>query len=215
MKRLTLLSLFTLMLLPGFAFDPHTGKTTSVLPAFTLVKSENNINIYTRWLPVDEDHSARQVKVLFSVDAPVEQVLSTLTDDTAFTCWMKGTNQYHRVSTTDSCNWLSYVRFSVPWPFDDQDCVIRYAVMHSDASYAEVLLAGEPGYLPPVEGISRISHMEGSWKLVSASPGKTLVEYVIFSKQPSSFPRWITDPIIQNNMIGTMTAFRNHVMSTL
>ena len=185
-----------------------TNKSTS---DYELVKQENNINIYTRWLPVDGKRSARQVKVTFAVDAPASETLSVLLDDASFTSWMKGTSDYHRVHTVDSGNWYSYIQFSIPWPLNDQDCIIHYELRKQSDTYTEIFLNGEPEYLSAIDGVTRISHMEGTWKLVSAVADRTLVEYVIFSRQPSSFPRWITDPIIQNNMIKTMTAFREQV----
>lgn len=198
------------------AIDPPVKATdtgsTSADAGYQLVKQENNINIYTRWLPVDEKRSARQVKVTFAVDAPVREALSVLVDDTSFTSWMKGTRDYRRVHTVDSGNWYSYIQFSIPWPLNDQDCIIHYEMREHSGTYTEIYLNGEPDYLAAIEGVKRISHMEGSWKLVSAGPDRTLVEYVIFSRQPSSFPRWITDPIIQNNMIRTMTGFREQVI---
>ncbi|MBN1198991.1 MAG: hypothetical protein JXA23_06545 [Bacteroidales bacterium] len=178
---------------------------------FELVKQENDITIYTRWIPVDGNRSARQVKVTFAVDAPADKTLSMLLNDGSFTSWMKGTKDYHRVHTIDSGNWYSYVQFAIPWPLNNQDCIIHYQIRENTKTYKEILLYGEPEYLATVDGVTRISHMEGSWKLVSAGPSRTLVEYVIFSRQPSSFPKWITDPIIQNNMIKTMMSFREQV----
>ncbi|NQV02103.1 MAG: hypothetical protein HQ542_05630 [Bacteroidia bacterium] len=201
----------------GYATEPvkrsPASETTKGASEFELVKQENNINIYSRWLPVDEKRSARQVKVTFAIDAPAEKALSVLLDDDSFTSWMKGTRNYHRVHTVDSGNWYSYIQFSIPWPLNDQDCIIHYEMRTSSCNYTEILLNGEPDYISTVHGVTRISHMEGTWKLVSAGPNRTLVEYVIYSRQPSSFPRWITDPIIQNNMIRTMTAFRREVTS--
>jgi hypothetical protein len=194
--------------------ESEPGLSTETTP-FTLVKQENDICIYTRWLPVDENRSARQVKVTFAVDAPASEALSVLLNDASFTSWMKGTSDYHRVHTVDPGNWYSYIQFSIPWPFNDQDCIIHYEIRNHSRTYTEILLNGEPDYLSAVNGVTRISHMEGAWKLVSAGPERTLVEYVIFSNQPSSFPRWITDPIIQNNMIKTMTAFRECVTQNL
>jgi len=190
---------------------PASG-TTPVETGFQLVKQEDDISIYIRWLLVDEKRSARQMKVTFAVEAPEEKALSVLLDDSSFTSWMRGTRDYHRVHTVDSGNWYSYIQFSIPWPLNDQDCIIHYQMQTATEKITEIVLTGEPDYLSTVEGVTRISHMEGMWKLVSAGADRTLVEYVIFSRQPSSFPRWITDPIIQNNMIRTMSAFREQAV---
>ncbi len=199
----------------AYASDPLVKKpipgATKGETGFKLVKQANDICIFTRWIPVDENRSARQVKVEFTINAPADSALSVILDDDSFTTWMKGTRDYHRVQTMDSSNWYSYIQFSIPWPLNDQDCIIRYSVRKNSETYTEVFLHGEPDYLAPVKGIKRISHMQGSWKLLAVSPERTVVEYTIFSNQPSSFPKWITDPIIQNNMIRTMSAFREQV----
>jgi hypothetical protein len=201
--------------LPAFAADPPAGNAGKDSPPngseYSLVRQENDISIYTRWIPVNDTRSARQVKVTFSVPADIEKALSVIRDDGSFTSWMKGTSDYHRIRTVDEENWYSYILFSIPWPLNDQDCIIRYHLHRHSSTQFEISLSGEPGCIQPVKGVKRISHLQGSWKFVEVSPSKTLVEYVIFSNQPSSFPRWITDPIIQKNMVQTMTAFREHI----
>ena len=165
--RTTISILLTWAITSAFATDPpiknSVSESTKVETGFTLVKQKNDIRIFTRWIPVNEKRSARQVKVEFTINA--------------------------------------------------QDCIIHYHVRKNSATYTEVLLHGEPDYLAPVKGVKRISHMQGSWKLLAVSPNRTVIEYMIFSNQPSSFPKWITDPIIQNNMIHTMSAFREQVTS--
>jgi len=199
----------------AYASDPLTKTPLPGTPeeesGFKLVKQENNISIFTRWIPVDENRSARQVKVEFTVNAPADKALAVILDDDSFTSWMKGTRDYHRIRTVDSCNWYSYIQFSIPWPLNDQDCIIRYRIRKNSDRYTEIFLEGKPDYMAPVKGVKRISHMQGSWKLLAVSPERTVVEYCIFSNQPSSFPKWITDPIIQNNMIRTMSAFREQI----
>ena len=208
--------LMILILLAGFGFsamasEPVTSEPKTTESTFTLVKSKNNIDIYSRWIPVTEKRSARQIQVKFSIDAPIDEALSIILNDNEFTTWMKGTCESRRVQTADQNHWVSYVRFSIPWPLNDQDCIIKYALNKHNSTYYEVSIDGDPEYLNPIDGVNRISHMTGSWKLVQTGPNRTLIEYTIFSNQPSSFPKWITDPIIQNNMVHTMTAFREKV----
>jgi hypothetical protein len=52
-------------------------------------------------------------------------------------------------------------------------------------------------------------HYEAMWKLIAGRNGTTRVEYSVFSNQMPIYPRWITDPIIQNNLIHSMSALRN------
>jgi|GEM_PF-1180345 len=212
--------LFLLMLCWGFITlaavtpggdDTSSPGTSAATTAYTLVRQENDICVYTRWIPVDDSRSARQVKVTFTIHAPAGYALQVLLDDSRYADWMTGTSKTFRLAGADSLHWHSYIRYSLPWPLRDQDCIIRNTLHKHSVDYCEVILHGEPDFLARTDGVNRIGHMEGSWKLVQVSSQKTLVEYVIFSAQPSSFPKWITDPIIQGNMVRTMTAFREEV----
>jgi hypothetical protein len=175
---------------------------------YQVVKDVSGIRISTRWIPVTTTRSARQVKCEFTVDGPVRKVIAVLYNDNSIADWMKGTKEYYRVRTVDPEHWISYVQFSVPWPFNNQDCIIRYDISKDAAGGRTVLrMTGMPDLLMKFEGIKRIPHMEGSWTFTELGNGRVRVEYVIFSKQVSKFPRWITDPIIQSNLLETMDAF--------
>jgi hypothetical protein len=189
--------------------DPATGRVPATNSAeFSLVREENNIRVYSRWIPVDETRNVRQLKAEFTVDQPPEKVLERIHDDNHFCDWMKNTKTSYRVRTVDPLTWYSYLQFSVPWPLSNQDCILRYEVKRSSApGEITVVVTGEPGFLREFEGVKRISHLEGEWILKETGPGRTRVVYLIFSKQPSRYPRRITDPIIQNNLLESMNAF--------
>lgn len=201
------------LLLSSFHSDPlpSTNGPAEGESDFQLVRSEKSIQIYSRWIPVGNNRSAREMRISFSVGAPLGRTVNVLLNDSSVTKWMSNTHSYFRLSTIDSSHWYSYVRFSVPWPLRDQDCIIGYTLKQTGKQIVEIRLTGSPGYIEPVCGVTRILHMEGLWKFVGVQENKTLVEYTIFSNQTSSFPRWITDPIIQNTMIKTMEGFREQV----
>ena len=187
----------------------NTGKEeNSNDPGFILVKDVSGIRIFTRWIPVTESRSARQIKAVLVMDGSVAAVLAVLRDDRSFTKWMNGTKEYSRLKTIDSKQWYSYVQFSVPWPLNNQDCIIKYEVFEDAPSGKTMLrLTGVPSFIRPFDGVKRIPHMEGSWIITDLGKNKVQVEYIMFSNQKPSFPRWITDPIIQNNLLKTMEAF--------
>lgn len=181
---------------------------------FALVKDASGVSIYTRWIPVTETRSARQIKAVIVMDGTVASVLSVLRDDRSFTKWMNGTKDYYRIKTLDSASWYSYVQFQIPWPLNNQDCIIKYNVTEDPSAGKTILsLKATPSFLKSFDGVKRIPHMEGSWVITNLGNNKVMVEYTMFSNQKPSFPRWITDPIIQNNLLKTMEAFRNSVKS--
>jgi hypothetical protein len=46
----------------------------------------------------------------------------------------------------------------------------------------------------------------GSWRLEQVAPGKTRATYRILSK-PIGIPKFLTDPIIRNNMMTTIREY--------
>ena len=179
---------------------------------FKLIKQEKNINLYARWIRVDDKRSARQLKAEFTVNASFANIFSLIKDDKKTTQWMKNTKSYYIITSIDQNNWYVYVQFSVPWPFNNQDCIIKYEIPTPDAfTQSEIRLTGVPDYLKVNKGVTRINHFEGTWRLMYLGKNSTKIEYEMFSKQAPAFPRWITDPIIQHNLISTMDAFREMV----
>jgi hypothetical protein len=220
-KTTILLVLLVLLVNSGFKNESRNNvfsndpSTIDVNAKFNLVKSDDNISIYTRWIPVTETRSTRQLKAEFVIDCPVEKVVSVLRDEKSYTKWMKATKTYYRLKTINENQWYSYVQFSIPWPLNNQDCILKYEVHEcADPSKTEITLAGEPDFLQTYEGVERISHMEGSWVITQIGPGKSRVEYLVYSKQAPKFPTWITDPLIQKNLLKTMNAFRDIVKNS-
>jgi len=179
---------------------------------FKLVKNVSDIRISTRWIPVTEDRSARQIKAEYVINGPVSKVLSVLCNDASFVKWMKGIKDYYRLKTVNPVQWYSYIQFGLPWPLQNQDCIIKYEIAeNAQKGITVVSLTGMPAFLKSFDGVDRIPHMEGTWRLTDLGNNKVGVEYMMYSNQKSKFPRWITDPIIQKSMVETMDAFRSMV----
>jgi hypothetical protein len=176
---------------------------------FTLEKTVSGVSIYTRWIPADASRLGKQVKAEFIVKSSVADVLLLLQRDSAFTTWMNGTSRYYRVKSVNETQWFSYVQFAIPWPFNNQDCIIRYEVQPGQTAHCvKVKMTGMPFMLKSFDGVKRIRHMEGWWILTRLNETQTRVEYIMFSNQKPEFPRWITDPIIQKSLVKTMSSFR-------
>ena len=204
----TKILILIIFLLGNASFKP--GDENKNTGEFIVVKDVSGIRISTRWIPLTGTRSARQVKCEFVVDGPAPKVISTLYDDHSMVGWMKGTKEYYRVKTINTEHWYSYIQFQIPWPFSNQDCIIKYDVSKDAFKRKTVVrMTGEPGFLKQFEGVNRIPHMEGYWIFTDLGNNRVQVEYVMFSNQPPKFPRWITDPIIQNNLLETMDAFRS------
>ena len=104
-KTITLLVLLVFLLNTGFKkesrnnFFSNDSSTIDVNAKFNLVRSDDNISIYTRWIPVTETRSTRQLKAEFVIDCPAEKVVSVLRNEKSYTKWMKAAKTYYRLKT--------------------------------------------------------------------------------------------------------------------
>jgi hypothetical protein len=179
---------------------------------YKLVKCENNIFLFSKWIQVDETRQARRLKIVFVVDGSVTAIISELRHDEHFTQWMKNTNTYYRVRTVSPTEWYSYVQFSVPWPLNNQDLILHYTTQEpEEKGIARIHLEGMPDLIKKFDRVTRILNFDGDWIMQELENNKVRVEYYVFSNVKPSFPLWITDPIIQNNLMKTMIAFREKV----
>lgn len=196
---------------PLMAGTPEHG-TDPAMNTYTLVRSDQNISIYTKWIPLNSTVSTRKVKAVFSCQAEVNEVLALVVNDAAVTRWMSNVDEFSRVKNVSEREWYCYIRYGLPWPISDQDCVLHYETERSaDGRSARVLVEGMPVYIPAKQGVSRISHLECEWIISRTGDHRVLVEYTQYSKQPPKCSRKLTDPLVQKAMIRSLAAFRDIV----
>jgi hypothetical protein len=179
---------------------------------YKLLKVDNNIFLYSKWVPVDDTRLARRLKVVFVVEGSAAGILSELRHDETFSQWMKNCKSYYRVRTVSLNDWYSYVQYSVPWPLYNQDLILHYMVRDTqEKGTTRIQIEGVPNLIKTFDRVTRIMNFDGEWIMQELENNKVRVEYSMFTNIKPSFPLWITDPIIQNNLLRTMGAFREKV----
>jgi len=176
---------------------------------FMILKEENGIQLSSRWIPAPGNRETREIKAAFEVEAAPSVIIELLRSEQQALIWMRGVKEVRMHSTGNPAEWYAYLLYNIPWPFNKQDCIIHYQLT-SDSGEGQIVLKleGTPDYVAVRDGIERISHLNGSWKISQTEIDKCRVEYTVYSIQKARFPRWATDPIIQNNLILTMVSFK-------
>lgn len=177
---------------------------------YVFIKKSNNISLFYRWIELPDKRKVRELKAELDISASPEQIIATLRDEKVALNWLKGASEVKSVGSPGQNLWHTYIQYDIPWPLSNQDCIIRYNLESSNKQYM-INMTGLPKYIPEKEGITRIQHLQGSWIIVPTNRNVCKVFYSVFSNQEPTFPRWITDPIIQGNLISTMEAFRTTV----
>lgn len=174
---------------------------------FTLVKTSGDIALYERWITPEPHQSARQVKAMFTLRASPAAAVALLKDGSRGRMWNKNTNSYRVVDVRDDA-WVGYIQYDLPWPVSNQDCVLQYQAAGDEDSMVVTFEGTEHEQFPERKRVQRIEEIRGKWVFTKVDDGEVLVEYYITTYPSKTLPRWITDPIIRNNLIETVSAFR-------
>ncbi|MEK6781783.1 MAG: START domain-containing protein [Bacteroidota bacterium] len=175
---------------------------------YILVKKSKGIELYEKWHEITTDRMAREVKVMYTIHASAASAVSLLSDEAKATQWNKGSSMY-QVITKDDHSWISYIQYDLPWPVDNQDCVLQYNSSYTINNHIVINFKSvEHVIFPSSKNISRITDIRGKWIFRETSEGLR-VEYSITTTPSLTLPHWLTDPLVRNNLIDTMDEFRN------
>ena len=163
MSLLVLVALLALDL-SAFSASPEAG--------FKMMKQKNGIDLYYRWLTMPEGNEVRQMKAVLEVNGSPEEILGLLKDENRALNWIPSAEQFRNLTKVDGPEWASYIQFATPWPFADQDCVLRYQVTASTTAETRLDFKVDPDYINKVEGITRMKDIVGSFVIRPLPDGK-------------------------------------------
>jgi len=178
---------------------------------FKLIKKDNNISIYERWINYPKATSptvAREVKGEFIVNSNIYAALRLIKNEKRIMDWQSHVSEFKIYLKPDTLSWNEYSYHDIPWPVSDQDhyLVYKLTVIKPDQLLLITFESAANDVVAPVrEDVSRMG-LSGSWRLEKISPRQIKVVYKIISK-PSNIPKFITDPVIRSNMMTTIKSY--------
>jgi hypothetical protein len=179
-------------------------------PEFVLVKKEDNIFIYERWITFPKTNppiEAREVKGEFYFNNSIREGIRLLQNEQKIKKWQSHVSEFKVYKQADTTTWFEYSYHDIPWPVSDQDHVLVYQVSRDNPR--EIFITFESiinDTIAPVrKGVTRMT-LSGSWTFEKISSDRVKATYRILS-MPMNIPRFLTDPIIRNNMMSTIQEF--------
>jgi hypothetical protein len=177
---------------------------------FVLVKQEDDISIYERWIifpKSDPPVQAREVKGEFTYNNTIEEGVRLLQNEQKIQKWQSHVSEFKVFRQADTTTWKEYSYHDIPWPVSDQDHFLVYRLTRpSPDSIFITFESKEDNILAPVKkGVTRM-HLSGSWTFEKITNSRVKATYRILST-PLNFPKFLTDPIIRNNMMTTIQEF--------
>jgi hypothetical protein len=178
---------------------------------FELIKKEDQISIFERWINYPNANSAtqaREVKGEFTIATNVYAALKLIRNEEKIQIWQTHVSEFKVYLQPDTMTWYEYSYHDIPWPVTDQDHYLKYkmSVIKPNEQLFVTFESAENKDLAPVrEDVDRMG-LTGSWRFEKL-PGKMIkVTYRIISK-PSSIPRLFTDPVIRRNIMSTIRSY--------
>lgn len=175
---------------------------------FKLVKQQGDVALYERWVTQPNQEQVRELKAVFKVQATVPTVISVFKNQQKGKRWNANAKTYHVLTGPDEQSWITYIKYAVPWPMDDQDACLSYQVRKNmpGEPYTELLFEStNHSSFPVPQNTSRITGTKGKWLLQPEPGGQLQVTYLVKTDRNKKFPRWMADPVIHNNLFKTIT----------
>jgi len=176
---------------------------------YKLVTREHSISLYERWIQ-HNGGPVRELKAEFTVNTNVEKVIALLKNEQKGLIWNNHASVYKIIPEKQQQAWMAYIQYDIPWPMDDYDCLLAYHTETRPASgITEILFKSiQSNRFPVSADITRITGTKGKWILEKQKDGLKIT-YLITTDRNKSIPRWVSDPVIHNNLFTTMTRFKD------
>lgn len=193
------------------------GESPCLLPGnnpdtFKLVKTKGDVSLYERWLEVEENRKVREMKTEFTASGDFNAAFELLRNEKKVLQWMKSVGEVKEVESKGIHSWTYYVRYDMPWPASDQDCLIRYKPGQKGKEEGiRVIFESRDDLIPEKQGVRRMNGISGSWNFFPQPGGRTKVVYTVMTTAKPNLPRWVLDPFVQNNLLDTMIAFSDQL----
>ncbi len=179
--------------------------TVAVAEDFKLVKQAERVFLYERWLEAGSGEKVRELKAVFLIRSDIGSIVKMLKDPVRGKEWNVHAKMYRIIPLSEENKWISYIQYSIPWPFEDQDCCLTFQYRDNEVSFESTLHSA----FPVGGNMTRITGTRGKWVLENMHSGNVRVTYLVTTDRSKRIPRWVSDPIVHNNLIKTMAKFRS------
>ncbi|MDF2454748.1 MAG: hypothetical protein K0R51_741 [Cytophagaceae bacterium] len=197
-----LMTCFTLIILLGGG-TPFDKKESD----FHLIKESKGIKLFSRNFKLPDGEITRELKAEYLVRCSSDKLLKLIENENYSKQWLNGVKRIYTLNKPAKNCWYTYMEYQLPWPFNNQDCILKYTLTTHTNGYI-IDFVSMPEYLPAKEGIERITHLQGRWTIITRPDNLCKVSYSAYTADKAKYPRWVADPIVQENLISNLSAMK-------
>ncbi len=203
-------SALSLICIAVFAFI--NGKTEFRDDGYSFIKEGKNVRLFYRNVTLPNGEYTRELKAECIVRGIKHSILEHLKSQEHLKLWMQNIKNVNVLKDEDSKNWYTYIHYGLPWPLNDQDCILKFSLIENYNGY-HILYYAVPDYSKKENDVDRINIMQGKWDIRSLPNGYCKVEYTVATERNINFPRWAADPFVHRNLIESINSLKCRVES--
>ena len=180
-STLSLSAFLMLVMLPGFLAGQE----------WELQKNKEGISLFTRKLP---DSSLKSYKGVMEIDADAIEVYRLVTNYDNYPGWDADIREMRVVSSVPDSQYIYYMSYDAPWPFQDRDRV-AVATVSLDRKKGVISIINLPavGVLPENDQFVRIRDFHETWTIAELENGKTRVTIEGYNDPGGNLPAWVVN----------------------
>ncbi len=199
------------LLFLGIGLNPvnytMSTKTTSAKQDndWSLVKEKNNIKIYTRSV---ENYVLKEFKGTTTVDKPLAEVLSILTNPDEFGKWMAHFTTSTVIKKITDNEYYHYTVADAPWPISDRDNIALIKITRNETNEVTMHIKSVPDFIPHKKGLVRVPESTGYWKLIPNGDNSTTVVHQALARPGGAIPDWLANLGVVKIPFDTLSSLR-------
>jgi hypothetical protein len=171
-----------------------------------LEKNSNDVKVYTR-LTTGSD--IKEFKAITTIDASKIKIAKVIMNVSDYVNWYPDILESSLLKTISTKERIVYYKLDLPWPADDRDAVLKLKLTEQSNAIT-INVSSMSNYKSKVDGVVRINHVEGSWKLTTEGQ-KTKLTYRLLANPAGNLPTWVINMMIVDNPYETMLALKKKV----
>lgn len=166
-----------------------SGQETTDNKEWKLCSNKDGLEIYTK---SSRDSKIKQVKLVTTCHAPIEELDNILRDVTLYPDWVYKCKTAYPIKVLNNHERYYYAQYDFPFPTHDRDIVIHSKRMIDKQTgvieYKSKAILGE---VPEKKKMVRINEMTSHWKITPMGDETTLVEIKVHTNVGGSIPSWL------------------------
>ncbi|MGE8050418.1 START domain-containing protein [Pseudomonas monteilii] len=171
---------------------------------WNLAYDREGIRVYLSGVP---DSPYQQFRGVSTMKASV-RTLTDLQENLRVACkWLYACDQM-RLLDVDGANTWVYLTTNLPWPTMPRDIVLKVSSERLDDGTLLRHLSAEPDRIPQVDGLIRVQHLSGEWRMKPLGERLTEVTYQLQADPAGDVPGWLANRFVVDAPVVTLRTLR-------